>query len=426
MRNAPDALSARRAPILMLIPNLGMGGAQRVFHDHGVLLGETRDVVEAVFNHDDGHAFPTANRLISLDVTGGGGPLAKLAHFAQRVRRLAAIKRRLRPALTISHLEGADYVNVLSGGGGKTLLCIHGSKLHDADIHGLLGVVRRRLLIPWLYNRADRIVTVSREIAEELVTLGVRRPLIHTIHNFFDPADIRERSEAPLSAEEQAIFAGPPVLVTSGRLGRQKNQAPLIALFAELVKRRPARLLILGDGELRATLVKQALGLGLRVFDAAPGRSPGGDFDVYFLGLQDNPFRLQRRARLFVLPSGWEGFPMVIGEAMACGLPVVSADCPTGPREFLAPATLSDAVRPQRHAEAGDYGMLLPIPSEHDHETIDCWVDTLDRLIGDEAELHRMAERSRARAEDFSREEVGAQWLEMVAELIDAEPATSA
>ena len=131
------------------------------------------------------------------------------------------------------------------------------------------------------------------------------------------------------------------MLVTSGRLALQKNHAALIALFARLLERRRARLVLIGDGELRQPLIDQARSLGLRVAEG-----PDGDADVYFLGFQDNPFRLQRHADLFVLPSGWEGFPMVLGEAMACGLPIVSADCPTGPREFLAPDTLAPGGPP--------------------------------------------------------------------------------
>ena len=397
----------------MLIPNLGFGGAQRVFHDHSLLLARAHDVTEVVFNRDEGHAFPSGNHLLSLDVPGGGGPVAKLRHFVQRVRRLAALKRRRKIMLSISHLEGADHVNVLSRQGEKVLLCIHGSKLHDANINGLVGLLRKRLLIPRLYNRADCIVTVSHEIAVELEAMGVRADKIRTIHNFFDPAAIRQRSVEPLSPEEQQIFAGPPVLVTSGRLTLQKNQAPLLTIFAALLKRRPARLMILGDGELRQSLVDQAKALGLRVAEGA-----GGDADVFFLGFQDNPFRLQRHAAAFVLPSGWEGFPMVLGEAMACGLPIVSADCPTGPREFLAPATIGRAVRPLRHAERGDYGVLMPIPDEKDAPTIDVWVDELDRLLGDEQSLRAMAAQSLARAEDFTRDKVGAQWLALIDELL--------
>ncbi|MEO5577972.1 MAG: glycosyltransferase, partial [Sphingomicrobium sp.] len=347
------------------------------------------------------------------------GVLAKVRHFTQRIRRLAAIKRHRPIALAISHLEGADFVNLLSRSHEKVLLCIHGSKLHDANISGPLGLIRKRLLIPLLYNRADCIVTVSHEIAIELEAMGVRKALLRTIHNFFDPAAIRLRSLEPLSAEEQAMFAGPPVLVTSGRLALQKNHAALIALFAGLLERRPARLVLLGDGELRQPLIAQATALGLRV-----GEGTGGDHDVFFLGFQDNPFRLQRHADLFVLPSGWEGFPMVLGEAMACGLPIVSADCPTGPREFLAPDTIRHAVRPQRQAEIGDYGLLMPVPAVGDRASLDPWVETLDRLLGDRAELKRMAAKSLARAEDFSRDKIGPQWLALVDELLA--PTTSA
>ena len=409
----------------MLIPNLGFGGAQRVFHDHSRLLADKFDVTDVVFNLDHGHAFKSGNAVASLDVPGGGGAVAKLRHFSQRIRRLAALKCRMAPALTVSHLEGADYVNVLARSDGKTLLVIHGSKLHDANIHGALGWVRRHVLIPRLYNRADMIVTVAQEIATELKAMGVRPDRLRTIHNFFDPAAIRTRSLEPLSVDEQAMFDGPPVMVTSGRLALQKNHVALVALFAQLLERRPARLVLIGDGELRQPLIDQARSLGLRVAEG-----PAGEADIYFLGFQDNPFRLQRHADLFVLPSGWEGFPMVLGEAMACGLPIVSADCPTGPREFLAPDTLGSdstthAGRSPRAAEPGDYGMLMPIPVVGDQATLDPWVETLDRLFDDPAERARLAAVSLARAEDFSREKIGPQWLALIDELL-ASPATSA
>ena len=121
---------------------------------------------------------------------------------------------------------------------------------------------------------------------------------------------------------------------------------------------------------------------------------------------------------------------MVLGEAMACSLPIVSAACPTGPREFLARDTLSSdstthAGRPPRAAEPGDSGMLMPIPVVGDQATLDPWVETLDRLLGDPAECARLAAVSLARAEDFSREKIGPQWLALIDEFLAA-PATSA
>ena len=404
--------------ILMVITNLTFGGAQRVFEDHRRLLSQTCDVTEAVFNLADGHAFPGSAPVVDLGVGGGGSIFDKIINFAKRVHRLRKVKLRLEPAVCISHLEGADYVNVLSRHRERIVLCVHGSKLHDSNIRGVFGFVRRRILIPLLYNRADAIVTVSREIGIELQALGVRHSLIRPIHNFFDPLAIRQRAAMPLSEEEREIFSVPPVLVTSGRLTLQKNQAALIALFAGLLKRRPVRLLLLGDGELREKLVDQARSLGLRVFDAAQGKPLKGEYDVYFLGFQDNPFRLQRHAQAFVLTSGWEGFPMVIGEAMACGLPIVSADCPTGPREFLAPDTLGKARGLPPEIENGEFGMLMPVPYEDDPATIASWVEGLDRLLEQEDLRERMSAQSLARAEQFSRDAIGDQWVALIEELI--------
>lgn len=405
----------------MLIPNLGFGGAQRVFHDLSRLLASRHDVTDVVFNLDQGHAFPSGNPIISLDVLGGGGLGTKLRHFAQRIARLSALRLKIGVDLTISHLEGAHYVNLLGRGRGKTILVIHGSLRHDREFGPLKGFITRRLLVPLLHNRADRIVTVSRDQVDDLIALGVSRSKLSTINNFVDPATIRDRSLEPLSAEEQHLFEGPPVMVTSGRLATPKNLAAQIAIFGELLKRRPARLLFLGDGPLRQSLIDQARALGLRVAEGA-----GGEADIYFLGFQDNPFRLQRLASLFLLTSGWEGFPMVLGEAMACALPIVSADCPTGPREILAPDTIGHAVRPLRDAEVSRFGVLMPIPAVDDRAMIDPWVDTLDRLLGDPAELKRLAALSLARAEDFSYEAIAPQWLALIDELLATRFPTSA
>jgi glycosyltransferase involved in cell wall biosynthesis len=129
--------------------------------------------------------------------------------------------------------------------------------------------------------------------------------------------------------------SGLPVIITAGRLTKEKGQWHLIRAFAEVRKKLPCQLAILGAGELESYLKLLAAELGI-------GK------DVYFLGWQSNPFKFMARANLFVLPSLTEGFGLALVEAMACGLPVISTDCPGGSKEIIAPPS------------GGEYGVLVP------------------------------------------------------------------
>ncbi|MGI4885359.1 MAG: glycosyltransferase [Janthinobacterium lividum] len=407
--------------LLLLISNLGLGGAQRVFHDHGVELAKHYAVTEVVFNLDGGNIYPSGNAMQSLEVAGGGGAINKLRNFCRRVERLRALKRSLCTELCISHLEGADYVNLLSKGPEKVVLCIHGSKVHDGNITGLAGWLRKKVLMPRLYNRADKIVTVSRDINPELIEgFGVRPEKLVTINNFFEVAQIEAKSRELLTAAEQAVYAAAPVLVTSGRLTVQKNQAPLLDVFADLLKRRPVRLIFVGDGELRGDLVGYARGLGLRVYEAwdlSANLTP--DYDVYFLGMQQNPFKYIRPATLFVFPSAWEGFPMALGEAMICGVPAVTADCPTGPREMLAPRTDTPQVA-IRAPEVAEFGVLMPMLNQPTSIAADlrAWTETLDELLGNAAERGRLGRLASQRMQDFTREKIFRKWVALLEDVL--------
>ncbi|KAA9332276.1 glycosyltransferase [Hymenobacter busanensis] len=406
--------------ILLFISNLGLGGAQRVFHDHSVELAKHYRVTEAVFNLDGGNLYPSGNELISLDVAGGGSPIDKIRNFGRRITRLRSLKQRLATDVCISHLEGADYVNLLSKSQGKVVLCIHGSKLHDGNISGPIGWLRKKVLMPGLYNRADRIVTVSRDINPELIEgFGVEPQKLVTINNFFEVEQIGQKAQEPLTPAEQAVYDAAPVLVTSGRLTIQKNQAPLLDSFAALLQRRPAKLVFVGDGELRADLVAHALRLNLRVYQAWNNDPLTPDYDVYFLGLQQNPFKYIRPAAVFVFPSAWEGFPMALGEAMICGVPVVTTDCPTGPREILAPDTPTPAV-PIRQAEAAPYGMLMPMLNQPTSLAADLqvWANTLDELLADADRRQHLGRLANQRMQDFTREKIFRQWVAVIDEVL--------
>lgn len=186
-----------------------------------------------------------------------------------------------------------------------------------------------RLTYPW----ADCVIAVSRGVADDLPRhVPVAAGRVVTVYNPIIDDHLRQQAQA---APTHPWLVNPeaPVILAAGRLIAQKDFPTLIRAFAQLRRRRPARLLILGEGELRGDLLSLADQHRVVADVALPG------FDA-------NPFAAMRASQLFVLSSRFEGLPGVLIQAMACGTPVVSTDCPSGPREIL---------------EDGRWGALVPV-----------------------------------------------------------------
>jgi len=181
----------------------------------------------------------------------------------------------------------------------------------------------RRAAIRLFYPRIDRIIAVSEGVRQDTVAVaGIDPERIAVVRNpVITPRLLELAQRAPTHPWLQA--AGHPVILGAGRLTVQKDFATLIRAFARLREKRPCRLIILGEGRQKAKL--QALAAELGVAEA-----------VDLPGFSDNPYACMARANLFVLSSRWEGSPNVLTEAMSLGTPVVSTDCPSGPREILA------------------------------------------------------------------------------------------
>jgi len=183
------------------------------------------------------------------------------------------------------------------------------------------------------YRRADAVIANSRGVAEDLARLlEPPRPPIHTIYNPVPAREIAMRARAPLSHAWLAPGA-PPLVLAVGKLKLQKDYPTLLRAFARVRSRRPARLMILGEGEQRRQL--ERLVRALRLED-----------DVALPGFVENPYAWMARASVFALASAWEGFSNVLAEALACGCPVVSTDCPSSPAEIL---------------DDGAFGALVPV-----------------------------------------------------------------
>lgn len=180
-----------------------------------------------------------------------------------------------------------------------------------------------------------------------------------------------------------------PYLVACGRLSPEKDYPTLLEAYARA--RRSGlveHLAIVGDGQMRAEL--EALGDRLGVTDR-----------VHFLGHRDNPYPYLAGARGFVLSSRFEGFGLSLVEAMALGVPVIAADCPTGPGEIL---------------EGGKCGMLVPPgrPAE--------LAEAMLRLVDSPDLRDQLRSAGRARAEGFALQRMAQRYRDLLIEVASRSP----
>ena len=322
--------------ISFFIDSLAGGGAERVMlnlANHYAGQGYSVDIVLA---HKRGEYLNDVDervRLIDLNVS----------RFWQYFVPLIRYFRQERPDVMLSATTILNLLAILT----KKLAMVDTrlvvSEHIDIQSFAERGALQKpkivKRLIRFIYPQADQIVAVSKGAANSLASFAnlpveIIKPIYngvidqHKLDLAMQPIDHPWFGEA-----EQRDY---PVILGVGRLQDQKNFAMLLRAFAKLRKKMPARLIILGEGELRHTLQQQAEKLKI-------------DSDVSLHGFADNPFKYLKNANVFALSSFYEGLPTVLIEALACGCPVVSTDCPSGPNEIL---------------ENGRYGALVPVDND--------------------------------------------------------------
>ena len=393
--------------LLLIIPNLGPGGAQVVFRDQLHYYSEQYDVVGCVFNWDDSFAEDRNPNIVSLNIPAGGSALTKIYFFWKRIFSLRKLKKQLNVAISISHLEGADYVNILSRNEERVITWIHGTKQFDENIAGILGVLRKKILIPILYKQSDMIVVVSNGIKKELIHHFKLMPeMITTVNNGISIADILVNSKKEISSDYLRLAKNYSILIAHCRLAKQKNLNALLDIMASLPRNASIKLVILGDGELREILLKRCLFLNLSVFSIWNGEPWKDNLDVYFLGHQHNPYPFLKHATLYMMTSLWEGFPLSLCESLACGLPMMASDCYTGPREILCPELTPG--EPLLIPYISSCGILMPIPNSKNQ--ISVWSKTIMTIINNGELRSALSTAALKRSRDFDRNTVEDQW----------------
>jgi len=353
----------------LVISSLRRGGAERIMSqlaNSWALRGH--QVTALTFDHGQpGYDVHSAVDLQQLRLEAESkNTLQALSNNLHTILELRRAVHKSKPDIVISFMDRVNVVTLIATRGLAYPVIVY--ELVDPSRHDIGWTWRnlRKLTYPF----ADALVCLTESTLARFQSLIGRKG--HVIPGLLPvPAQFMGRNEQPHAG------ASSHTLIAMGRLEPQKGFDLLLDAFARIADRHPDWLLqILGQGPLRSGLEAQALRLNL-------GKR------VQFTGEVDDPFPLLCAADLFAFSSRFEGFGMALAEAMACGLPAVSFDCPSGPRDIV---------------RDGVDGILVP------PEDVAALAVALDRLMGDAQERQRLGARASDVITRFSRDSVLSLW----------------
>jgi glycosyltransferase involved in cell wall biosynthesis len=361
--------SPKTKKILLVIYSMAGGGAERVI----TLLARRLDrckflPVLTLFDERNDYAadLPADVKTICLKITSN-------LNIAAVISSLAQVIRRERPALVLSFLNDVNYFTIVALHIANCRIPILVSERTNLS-YTLAEATRpwlHRLAVRYLYPRATAVICVSQGVKDDLVTnfhLPPEKCLVQ-----YNPCDISHIINLAAEEVDHPWFNQEgPLLLACGRLSKQKNYPLLLKATFLALQETPLRLVILGKGKDLANLKACAASLGISQ-------------QVAFLGFQENPYKYMARATALVSSSNYEGFPNILVEAMACGTPVISTRCPSGPEEIIT---------------HGVNGLLAPVNDEN------ALAAAMVDLLTNPSLQRRLAAGGRERAGDFRAEKV--------------------
>jgi glycosyltransferase involved in cell wall biosynthesis len=337
--------------------DLGGGGAERSMLNLAVAFRKRGYEVDMFLLRAKGPYRDKVPQGIRLIEVGVHRFKLTLVHSIVKLARYMSLNR---PDAVISALTSANLQVILA----KLLTraetrCIISVRSRPDQKPRSVGSRIRLQMLALLSHRADRIVAISDGVAGYLrATWPCPRDKVVRIYNPVYDEEVVAKSL--MRADEDFLDNKTiPVVVAVGRLHRVKNHAMLLNAIKLVHRSRPVRLIVLGEGDMRRELQTLTESLGLAPY-------------VKFLGFKENPYAYLSRADVFAHSSNFEAFANVLVEALTCGCPVVSTDCPSGPSEIL---------------ENGKWGKLVPVGDAR--AMADAILETLDNPPPREALVER-------------------------------------
>jgi len=391
--------------IAVMIPTLHNGGAERMAANLTIELQKKYNVYLVVFDGTN-ISYPYGGTLVNLHVP----PLKsasihhRLHHSWNRMKAVRNMKKKYGIDCTISHLEGANFSNLLSRRKDK-VICVYHTMPSQEMKKNKINILRQRFIAKF----SDKYVFVSKLAVHDIVhSFDVDEKKVMCIYNFSDTK--LQRSYAQQAIEDEAAIEfynrHDKIFIHVGRLIELKGQRHIIKAFSKIKEKHPnSGLVILGEGKERENLEKLVSELHL-------------EQSVFMPGSVKNPFPYMKQSDVFVLASSWEGLPMVLIEAMVCGCPVVSTDMPSGARELLAPDT--DILRVATKKEYATYGVLVPVCKEEGARPAELTAeeqilaDAMTELAENSELRNKYIENSSKCAEKFDAATVVEQWVALI------------
>ncbi|MEW6001943.1 MAG: glycosyltransferase [Nitrospirota bacterium] len=328
-----------RLTVLFFISSLEGGGAERVMVD--ILRNFDKNRIEAtlvlLYSSENSPYREFLPKDIEIIVA-----RRKSDSIIQKLKQMTSfvtIVNKRKPDIILSMLTHNNIMALLAGIFFKIKVIIseHSTLseiIKTREGNKILGLPVT-FLVKVFYRFAERVIAVSEGIRSDLIQgFNIRPDKISVIYNPVDLNRIAALSSLPV--EHPFFKDAVPLVISVGRFVWQKRFDTLIKAFSLVLKEIDARLILVGEGPEKEKLEKMVKGLQI-------------EDKVFFTGFLNNPYKFLSKADIFALSSSYEGLPVAILEAMACGVPVISTDCRSGPREIL---------------QDGKSGLLVPVGDE--------------------------------------------------------------
>ncbi len=376
----------------ILVNSIGFGGNERSAVNIAAAVSDRFDVT-IIIQEDCGNHYGYKGKVINLNTPCAQSKVGKILNSFRRINRLNRIIKEEKLETIFIILPVSNPINYMIFRCKKIVSC------RDCG-----DLIRRTDKYIRMANNSDIIVCNSKYQADYITKQAPSLAAKTTaIYNIIDINRIHALKDDDIEESVKLFMSGKKCVISSGRFANAKGLCNLLKAFS-IVKQRNknARLIMIGDGELRGNIEKLIKELNI-------------ENNVLLLGFKDNPFKYIAKADVFILPSLYEGFPNTLIEAMACGTPVIAADCPSGPGEILD----GKAIKKNKITK---YGILLRCFNENntswkpDDVTSEHYemANAIERLLNDPELSAELAYNASMRVSDFSSDKISCKWHDIL------------